>query len=112
MLCGTASAQIRKLGPLSGRAAVAAYGNTWLQIDRRTLTALRGLTPPAADRATTSRLLHLADLAINTGIADATEAAKSGSNARFLAAARRAGTLINTAHTAARAYGFSACARW
>ena len=34
-LCGSASVQIRKLGPLSGRAAVAAYGNTWLQIDRR-----------------------------------------------------------------------------
>jgi len=56
--------------------------------------------------------LGLADKAINTGIARVVAAARTGNNSAYMAAARRANALINTAHAAARRYGFSACARW
>jgi hypothetical protein len=111
-ICATAIRQIKQLGPLSGRAGAAAYGSRWLTIDRRTLAGLRRLSAPAADRAKIAALLQLADVAINKGVAPAVSAAKSGSSANYQTAARRAAALINRAHAAARAYGFSACARW
>jgi hypothetical protein len=112
-ICGTAIVQLRRLGYLrGGRAAVASRGKRWLAIDRRTLAALRRLTPPAADRARVKRLLGLGDVAINKGVVGAIEAAKNGSNAGYSAAARRATAMINRAHAAARAYGFRVCPRW
>ena len=110
-ICGAAAAQVAKLGTLN-RPLLAKYGYKWLAIDRNALSALRGLAPPAADRATAARLLALADAAINKGVAGVVAAAKSGTNAQFFAAEERASVLINTAHAGARAYGFRACATW
>ncbi len=111
-ICSSASAQVRKLGRANSRSKVASIGGKWLAIDRRALAAVRQLAPPSSDRATIANAIHLADIAINKGIAGVIEAAKSGNGASYNAAARRASALINKAHAAARAYGFSACARW
>ncbi len=111
-ICSSASAQVRKLGRASSRAKVASIGDKWLAIDRRALAAVRRLAPPASDRATIANAIHLADIAINKGIAGVIEAAKSGNGASYNANVRRASALINKAHEAARTYGFSDCARW
>lgn len=110
-ICTTAIVRLGRLGRLYPAARAAANGDKWLAIDRRTLAALRALTPPADDRAAVSRMLGLANVAINQGIVGVVAAARSG-NAAYMAAARRAQSLIDTAHAAARAYGFSSCARW
>lgn len=111
-ICRTASAQLRKLPPTTTMASVVAKGPRWLSIDRRALKSLRALSPPAADRARISALLALADKSINKGIAGFIAAAKRGNAAGWVSAGRRAQTMINAAHRAARAYGFGACARW
>ena len=111
-ICGTAIRQLKQLGSLTGRPGAARYGAQWLTIDRRTLAGLRRLSVPPADRTTITALLKLADVAINKGVAPAVSAAKSGSSANYQAAAKRAVAMINRAHAAARAYGFSACSRW
>jgi len=98
--------------PMSPASRAAAVGAKVLAVDRRALGALRALTPPAGEAATIRGLLGLADKAINTGIARVVAAARTGNNSAYMAAARRANALINTAHAAARRYGFSACARW
>jgi hypothetical protein len=111
-ICAGAIVQLRSLGYLrGGRASVAKVGSKWLVIDRRTLAALRRLAPPAADKATVTKLLKLADTAINTGVVNAIAAAKR-SDAAYVTAARQATAMINKAHAGARAYGFSACSRW
>src|SRR5918996_118406 len=46
------------------------------------------------------------------GLARAIAAAKSGNEQAFMTAARRADTLVDKAHAAARGYGLRACARW
>jgi len=111
-ICGSAIAKIGKLGRLYPASRAAAVGAKLLAVDRRALGALRALTPPAGEAATIRGLLGLADKAINTGIARVVAAARTGNNSAYMAAARRANALINTAHAAARRYGFSACARW
>lgn len=111
-ICGSAIIKIRKLGRLYPASRAAAIGAKVLAIDRRTLGTLRALTPPASEAAAIRRLLGLADKAINKGIAGVVAAARTGNNSAYTAAARRANALINTAHAAARRYGFSACARW
>jgi hypothetical protein len=111
-ICGSAIVKIRKLGRLYPASQAAAVGGKVLAVDRRALGALRALTPPAGETATIKRLLGLADKSINKGIARVVAAARTGNNSAYKAAARRATTLINTAHAAARRYGFSACSRW
>jgi hypothetical protein len=111
-ICGSAIVKISKLGRLYPASRAASVGAKILAVDRRTLAALRALTPPAGEAAKIKGLLGLTDKAINTGIAGVVTAARSGSNDAYLAAARRATALINTAHKAARRYGFSTCARW
>jgi hypothetical protein len=110
-ICGSAIVKVSKLGRLYPASRAAAVGAKVLDVDRRALAALRALTPPAGQAATIKGLLGLADKAINKGIAGVVTAAR-GSNTAYTAAARRANALINTAHAAARKYGFSACARW
>ena len=111
-ICKQASVQLRKLPPTTTMASVVKKGPRWLQIDRKALKSLRALSPPPADRARITALLALADRSINKGIAGFIAAARKGSMTAYVAAGRRAQTMINAAHRSARAYGFSACARW
>lgn len=111
-LCRAADEKVTKLGPLFPASRAAAVGGKVLAIDRSTLAALRALTPPTSKRAAVARVLRLADIAINTGVAGAVAAAKSGQTKAFYAAAKRAQMLIDKAHAAARSFGLSACASW
>lgn len=111
-ICGSAIVKISKLGRLYPASRAAAVGAKILDVDRRALAALRALTPPAGQTTTIKGLLGLTDKAINKGIAGVVAAARTGNNSAYMAAARRATALINTAHAAARRYGFSTCARW
>jgi hypothetical protein len=92
-------------------ARAAKVGDRWVKIDRQTLAKVRALQEPAADRAKITRLEHLADVAINKGIAGLVAAAKSGSKSRYNAAAVRAGKLIKPLHNGAVAYGFKVCTK-
>jgi hypothetical protein len=111
-LCAAAGAKVSKLGPLVPASRSVAVGGKVLSIDRAALAALRGLTPPVSERTAVARLLKLADAAINTGIAGVVSAAKSGSAPVFATAVRRAQTLVDRAHAAARSFGLRACASW
>jgi hypothetical protein len=111
-LCAAADAKVSKLGALVPASRVVSVGGKVLTIDRAALAALRGLTPPASERAAVARLLKLADVAINTGIAGVVSAAKSGSAPAFATAVRRAQMLVDRAHAAARTFGLYACASW
>ena len=111
-ICRSASVQLRKLPPTTTMASVVRKGPKWLAIDRKGLKSLRALSPPAADRARIAALLVLADRSINKGIAGFIAAAKKGNMTAYVNAGRRAQTMIDAAHRSARAYGFSACARW
>jgi hypothetical protein len=111
-LCAAADAKVSKLGALVPAPRAVAIGGKILTIDRAALAALRALTPPASERAAVARLLRLADVAINTGIAGVVSAARSGSAPAFAAAVRRAQMLVDRAHAAARSFGLYACASW
>ncbi|MBA3366268.1 MAG: hypothetical protein H0U03_10880 [Actinobacteria bacterium] len=111
-ICQRAIADLRKLGRLYPARKAAAVGSRYLAIDRRTLAALRSLSAPPADRDRIRKLLALADTAINKGIVGVVAAARSGNKARYTAAVKKAQAMIDKAHASARAYGFSACARW
>jgi hypothetical protein len=110
-ICSSAIVKVSKLGRMYPASRAVAVGAKVLSVDRRTLAALRALTPPAGEEARIRVLLGLADKAINKGIAGVVAAAHNG-NSAYMAAARRANAMINTAHAAARKYGFLACARW
>ena len=92
-ICGAAAAQVAKLGTLN-RPLLAKYGYKWLAIDRNALSALRGLAPPAADRATAARLLGLADAAINKSVAGVVSAAEVG-HERAVRRGREAGERVD-----------------
>ena len=110
-LCAAAIAKNHKHNPLYPAAKAAAVGDQVVAVSRRTMRSIRALQPPAAERAAVARLLALGDAAVG-GLARAIAAAKSGNEQAFMTAARRADTLVDKAHAAARGYGLRACARW
>jgi hypothetical protein len=111
-LCNTALSQIKALAPLYPLTRTAAIGDKWLAIDRRALAKLRALAPPPSDRATAARILGLADVTINKGLASVVAAAKARNAAAYAKASRQFGEMLRRAHAAAAAYGLGACARW
>lgn len=112
-ICATAIADLKKLGgKLYPIRTAARVGDRWLAADRRALKKLRALSPPAADSAKIRSMLGMADATVNQGIVGVVKAAKSGNNAAYQTALKRAQKLLNKTKAAVRAYGLSVCSRW